>query len=68
MTWKTTENAFRGEERSAVTGKGLTEADVRMIRALPYSYKAIGAQFNISGAMVCHIKKRRKWAHVKDIS
>jgi len=54
----------KGEARAKITGKGLTEEDVQAIRALPGPLHCIGEQFGISAAMVCMIRKRRKWASV----
>jgi hypothetical protein len=59
---------MRGEARSRHFGKGLSDDDVRAIRALPGPLRTIGAQFNISAVMVHFIKKRRKWAHVQDMA
>lgn len=63
----TTDRYLRGEARSAITGKGLSDDDVRAIRALPGPYKHIGRQFNISAVMVHFIKRGKKWAHVQDV-
>lgn len=56
----------KGEARSAIMGKGLTDDDVRAIRALPGPYASIGEQFNISPPMVYFIKTRKRWKHVGD--
>lgn len=58
-------NHMRGEDRSRLCGKSLTDADVRAIRAAEGRLADIGAQFNISAVMVHFIKKRKKWAHVQ---
>lgn len=63
----TTPNTFRGEARSAKCGKGLTEDDIRAIRALPGPLSSIGAQFNISAPMVHFIRRGLRWAHVKEL-
>lgn len=59
-------NYVRGESRSRLYGKGLTDDDIRAIRALPGRLIDIAEQFNISAPMVHHIKHRRKWKHVPD--
>lgn len=59
-------NRCRGEARAKITGKGLTEDDVRTVRALPGPDRLIAAQFGISAVMVHFIKRRKRWAHVKD--
>lgn len=60
-------NYCRGEARAKITGKGLTDSDVRAIRALPGSGRSIAEQFGISEVMVHFIKRRKRWAHVKDL-
>lgn len=55
----------KGEDRAKITGKGLTEDQVRVIRALPGSYRSIGKTFGISAPMVCAIKNRRRWKSVQ---
>ena len=56
---------LRGEVRARLTGKGLTEEDVRAIRTRAGTYAAIGARYGVSSAMVGHIRNRTRWAHVK---
>lgn len=56
---------MHGEARSKVTGKGLKDADILAIRALPGPLKVIAAQFGVSVAMISLIRNRRKWRHVK---
>lgn len=68
MAWKTKENAWRGEARSKVLGKGLCDDDIRVIRALPGPLRLIAAQFRISVPMTSLIRSHKKWAHVKDTS
>ena len=59
------DNRLRGEARSKITGKGLTDSDVLAIRALPGKHRDIAAQFGISYVMVSLIKSRQRWRHVK---
>lgn len=68
MAWGSKANACRGEARSKITGKGLTDDDVRAIRALPLPYAAIAEQFGISIPMVSMIRSRKRWGHVRNTS
>jgi hypothetical protein len=54
------------EQRARDNGKGLTEDDVRVIRALPRPLKPIAEQFGISVPMVSKIRSRQNWKSVKD--
>lgn len=56
------------EQRAREVGKGLTEDDVRAIRALPPPLKPIAEQFGVSIPMISLIRNRRKWRHVKSPS
>lgn len=58
-------NYCKGERRSMLLGKGLTEADVRAIREDPRKLPEIGRAYGISAPMVHFIKKRKRWASVK---
>lgn len=60
------QNYCKGATRSAIHGKGLTDDDVRAIRAAEGRLVDIGKPYGISGVMVHFIKKRKKWAHVRD--
>jgi hypothetical protein len=57
---------FKGAARSRLYGKGLSDDDVRAIRAAEGTLREIGKRYAMSDAMVHHIKHKRRWASVPD--
>lgn len=59
------QKAKRVSHRKGVS-KVFTPDDIRLIRSMTETGKALAAKYNVTPATICDIRKRRSWAHITD--